>query len=80
MSAALPVVPGWRTMAVKRRADHVAVAIAAELDLQRAVLNAAVGVRAVTLTVRFKTGTETPRCVVMQMDTERMLDNGKEVE
>jgi len=66
-------------MAVRRRTDQVAVAVAAELDRQRAALNTMTGVRSVCITVRFKHGTDTPRVVTVAVETEHMLDGNGEV-
>ena len=70
----IAMLPGWRVMAVKKRTDHIAAAVAAELDRQRPVLNALEHVRSVTVTIRFKNGTDTPRCVIVQTETERLLE------
>lgn len=77
-TAPVPLVAGWRTMAVKRRTDQVAAAIAAELEVQRNTLNMTPNVRTVTVVVRFKQGTETPRSVSLTVESERTLgEEGK---
>lgn len=56
-----------------RRADKILDAIKREIDKRRSSLNNDHEVQSITLVVKMKHGTETPRAVLMSVQTEAEL-------
>jgi hypothetical protein len=61
-------------MSRARRTDHLVEAVTAELNKRRSFLNSDPDVRAVTISVKFKRGSELPRVVVVNVETEKEME------
>jgi len=66
----VPSGPGQR-----RRTAQILDAVRSELESRRNVIDGDNGIRSVTITVKMVSGTESPRAVIINVESEKTLSN-----
>ena len=59
----------------KRRTAKIVEAVRNELEHRRNSLDGDDAIRSITITVKMITGTDTPRAVILNVESEKKLDN-----